>query len=71
MTFSANRFKAVMMQKHFGFLIKIKEQLLTYNKEKRALLLIILLVLPFGFLWVFLIMKADKNYLIKNGKNKK
>jgi hypothetical protein len=63
MTLAINRFKAVMLQKRTGFLFKIKEQLLTYSKRKRALLLIILLMVPFGLLWVFLIMKADKKIL--------
>lgn len=60
MTLTIHRFKTAMVQKHTGFPPKIKGQLLTYSKRKRALLLTILLILPFGLLWVFLIMKADR-----------
>ena len=43
------------------YLNRLRKQLHTYNKRKRVLLLIVLLILPLGILWVFLIMKADKN----------
>lgn len=60
MALTINRVKTAMVHKRAGFLSKIKEQLLTYSKVKRALLLIILLILPLGLLWVFLIIKADE-----------
>jgi H+/Cl- antiporter ClcA len=56
------------------YLNRLRKQLHTYSKRKRVLLLIVLLILPLGILWVFLIMKADqnlKNTLSKNGKGKR
>jgi hypothetical protein len=63
-----------MISGYTDYLNSLKQQLHTYNKRKRVLLLIVLLVLPLGILWVFLIMKADqnlKNTLSKNGKSKR
>ncbi len=62
-----------MISGYTDYLNGLKQQLHTYNKRKGVLLLIVLLVLPLGILWVFLIMKADqnlKNTLSKNGKGK-
>lgn len=63
-------FKSALIQNYINSLLKVKKEVLTYSKEKRALLLITFIVIPFGLLWVILIIKAKK-YLIKNGKVKK
>jgi hypothetical protein len=63
-----------MISGYTDYLNRLRKQLHTYSKRKRVLLLIVLLVLPLGILWVFLIMKADqnlKNTLSKNGKGKR
>jgi len=73
MQLSINGFRDFLISGHTDYLNRLRKQLHTYSKRKRILLLIVLLVLPLGILWVFLIMKADKNLkntLTKNGKGK-
>ena len=69
MQLSINGFRDFLISGHTDYLNRLRKQLHTYSKRKRILLLIVLLVLPLGILWVFLIMKADKN--LKNTLTKK
>lgn len=66
--------KDQMILVYTDYINRLRKQLHTYSKRKKVLLLIVLLVLPLGILWVFLIMKANqnvKNILSKDGKGKR
>jgi hypothetical protein len=74
MQLSLTGFRDFLISGHTDYLNRLRQQLHTYSKRKRILLLIILLLVPLGIFWVFLIMKADKNLkntLSKNGKGKR
>lgn len=73
MQLSLNGFRNFLVSGHTDYLNRLRQQLHTYSKRKRVLLLIVLLLVPLGLLWVFLIMKADKNLkntFSNNGKVK-
>ena len=73
MQLTLSGFGNVLVSGHTGYLNGLRQQLHTYNKKKRVLLLMILLVMPLGLLWVFLIMKTNKklkNTFSNNGKVK-
>lgn len=73
MQLTLNGFRDFLISGHTGYLNRLRKQLHTYSKRKRVLLLIILLVMPLGLLWVFLIMKTDqklKNTFSNHGKGK-
>jgi hypothetical protein len=57
-----NGFRDFIITGHTVYLVKTKQQLQIYSKRKKFLLLTILLVLPLGVLWVYLIIEADKKY---------
>lgn len=59
MQLSLNGFRYFLVSDHSGYLNRLRQQLQTYSKKKRVLL-IILIVMPLGLLWVLLIMKTDK-----------
>jgi tRNA uridine 5-carbamoylmethylation protein Kti12 len=74
MQLTLNGFRNFLVSGHTVYLNGLRQQLHTYSKKKRVLLLIILLVMPLGLLWVFLIMKTDKklkNTFSNNGKGKR